>query len=117
VTGGPRPHHYAFAHREVPRAAREFGADIVAAAAAGTLDLTRVWDGVGGSLPPEERLPSDGLWWRHRETPAGGALLVGLPAPRRPAEAYYLLVLPPRVGTLELGWSPVTEDWYTVLGA
>lgn len=113
----PRAHHYAFAHRELPRACREFGADLVAAAAAGTLDLVRVWNGVGDALRPDDRLPPDGLWWRHRDTPLGGAVLVGLPAPQRAAEAYYLLLLPPRTATLELGWDVGGGGWYTVLGA
>ena len=117
MTDQPRPHHYAFAHRELPRACREFGADLVAAAEAGTLDLVRVWRGVGEGFPPEDRLPPDGLWWRHRETPLGGAVLVGLPAPQRAAEAYYVLLLPPRAATLELGWDVVNDRWYTVLGA
>lgn len=112
-----RPHHYAFAHRELPRACREFGGDLVAAAAAGTLDLVRVWNAVGEALPPGDRLPPDGLWWRHRDTPLGAAVLVGLPAPQRPAEAYYVLLLPPRTATLELGWDLMNSRWYTVLGA
>jgi hypothetical protein len=113
----PRDHVYLFAHREVPGATRRFGADIVASAAAGTLDLANVWARVGEGLPPEERVPSEGLWWRHRETPLGSAVLVGLPAPQRPTEPYFLLVLPPRVAALELGWDVVNGGWYTVLCA
>lgn len=118
----PRHHHYLFAHRELASAAHRFGADLVAAARDGRLTLATVWDRVGETVPEPERLPSTGLATSHHPLERHEVLLVTLPAPDAPTEAYFTAVTVSTVDgqlrylTLESAYSPVDGARYTVLG-
>jgi hypothetical protein len=118
VLDRPRHHHYVFAHRELPSAAFRFGADLVTAAREGRLSLDTVWERVGETMPPEDRLPSTGLSAAYHEVDGHGILLVALPAPDAPTEAHLVAVVgfPARCFTLEDAYSPIDGGRYTVLG-
>lgn len=114
----PRHHHYVFAHRELPSAAFRFGADLVTAAREGRLTLATVWDRVGETVPPDDRLPSDGLDVAYHALAGQDVLLVTLPAPDAPTEAHFVALVgdPVRFFTLEDAYSPLDGSRYTVLG-
>jgi hypothetical protein len=118
VLDRPRHHHYAFAHRELASAAFRFGADLVTAAQEGRLTLATVWDRVGETVPPDDRMPSDGLSSAYHALAGHDVLLVTLPAPDAPTEAHFVAVVgdPVRFFTLEDAYSPLDGSRYTVLG-
>jgi len=114
----PRRHHYLFAHRELPSAAFRFGADLVSAARDGRLTLDTVWVRVGEGLPEPDRLTPEGLSVSCRRLQDRDVLLVTLPAPQAPTEAYFAAIVVPalRYFTLEDAYRPVDGARYTVLG-
>jgi hypothetical protein len=118
VLDRPRHHHYVFAHRELPSAAFRFGTDLVTAAREGRLALATVWDQVGATVPPDDRLPSAGLSVAYHALARHEVALVTLPAPDAPTEAHFVAIAtePVRLFTLEDAYSPMDGSRYTVLG-
>jgi hypothetical protein len=118
----PRRHHYLFAHRELPGVLRTYASNLVGLARAGRLDhaLRSTWTRVGDALPPEDRLPPDGLTAGLRPSSHGDAFLITMPPAVHVTEAHFaLVVLTPDQGVryfvLEHAWH--TDDTpYTVLG-
>ncbi|MGV9266223.1 hypothetical protein ACWDRR_16345 [Kitasatospora sp. NPDC003701] len=124
VENGPRPHHYRFAHKVLAGLARDLGPKMLDAVppqgfGAGLVSL---WGDFGGSLPAGDRLPSDGLDANLITLGPHRLLVVVLPRPAAPAEAYYTAVVQPagadhcRYFTLEHAVDPFTGEPYTVLG-
>lgn len=120
----PRPHHYEFAHRALPRIVLGPRADLLALAGAGRLGeaLSATWAAVGERQAEPDRLPGDGL---HAETvDVGGSpgVLVTLPVARHAPEAFFVLVAPlepaesRRYLTLEFSWNVLTDQPATVVG-
>ncbi|MFG3225386.1 hypothetical protein ACGF07_11500 [Kitasatospora sp. NPDC048194] len=121
----PRPHHYRFVHRVLSRQVLEFGPRVTTPAPdGGSLlpVLTGIWDDLGQSLPPEDRLPSHGLDCRHLATDDHTMLLVTLPAPVGATEAHFAAAVHPRGAkavrylTLEHALNPFDGSVGTVLG-
>ncbi|MFD5465440.1 hypothetical protein ACFWIQ_21800 [Kitasatospora sp. NPDC127059] len=121
----PRPHHYRFVHRELPRHLLEFGPQLASPAPNGgslVPAFTKLWDSLGETLPPEDRLPSHGLDCRHLEADGHRLLLVTLPTPAGSTEAYFAAVILPRGAktvrylTLEHAINPFDGTPGTVLG-
>ncbi|MFJ8435895.1 hypothetical protein ACIQ9P_31795 [Kitasatospora sp. NPDC094019] len=124
VDNDPRPHHYRFAHKVLADLARDLGPRMLDSEPEQGFGpgLVALWNNFGEQLPPADRLPSEGLnadlitLGRHR------LLVVVLPRPAAPAEAYYAAVVQPggadrcRYLTLELALNPFTGEPYTVLG-
>ncbi|MEU4323367.1 hypothetical protein AB0F85_30105 [Nocardia fluminea] len=88
----PRTHHYQFAHRVLPGLARRVGRQIVTdePQLGFTEQLTGLWNFVGETLDDADRLPSDGLSASRIDTAGLQVLLVVLPPPLAPAEAYFV---------------------------
>ncbi|MCX5207834.1 hypothetical protein OG689_00610 [Kitasatospora sp. NBC_00240] len=124
VENEPRPHHYRFAHQVLAGLARDLGPRMLEGVPAQGFGagLVTLWDDFGGRLPAEERLPSDGLDAHLITLGPHRLLVVVLPRPAGPAEAYYTAVVQPdgadhcRYFTLELAVNPFTGEPYTVLG-
>jgi hypothetical protein len=112
----PRPHHYVFAHRELPAIARRFAGSMPEQARSGRMDaaLGRGWDHVGDRLPPGDRLPREGLAASLHGAGAGSqVVLVTMPQPAHAAEAYFAAIVVDggqlaRYFVLEHGWT--TQD-------
>lgn len=124
VENDPRPHHYRFAHQVLADLARNLGPrmlDGIPAEGPGA-GMASLWDDFGGRLPAGERLPSDGLDASLITLGGHRLLVVVLPRPAAPAEAYYTAVVQPhgadhcRYFTLEHAFNPFTKEPYTVLG-
>ncbi|MFJ9456496.1 hypothetical protein ACIRST_15545 [Kitasatospora sp. NPDC101447] len=124
VENDPRPHHYQFAHRVLAGLARDLGPKMLAhepdhGFSAGFASL---WNDVGGRLPDGQQLPSDGLKAELITLGPHRLLVVVMPRPIAPAEAYYTAVVQPggadhcRYFTLEHAMNPFTGEPYTVLG-
>ncbi|GAA2750928.1 hypothetical protein GCM10010440_61180 [Kitasatospora cinereorecta] len=120
---GPRAHHYRFAHQVLPGLARDLGPQMLDNEPRGgfTAGLASLWQGLGETLPESERLPGDGLSAELVDRGGHRMLLVELPRPSAPAEAYLVAVAQPagadhcRCFTLEHGVSPLDGQAYTVL--
>ncbi len=118
---GPRRHHYLFAHRELPSAAFRFGANLAAASRDGRLTLDNAWNHLGQTLPEAERLAADSLGVSNHRLDAHDIVVVTLPPPQHPAEAYLAAIAVSdgdaevRYFTLEDARSPVDGLRYTVL--
>lgn len=121
----PRPHHYRFAHRELARQLLEFGPQVTSPSPSGKSllpALVQLWDTLGETLPPEDRLPSHGLDSRHLEVDGHRLLLVTLPTPAVTPEAYFAAAVLPqgakaiRYLTLEHAVNPFDGTPGTVLG-
>ncbi|MFD7592555.1 hypothetical protein ACFV6D_05910 [Kitasatospora sp. NPDC059812] len=120
----PRPHHYRFVHRELARQVLEFGPRLTVPDAGGSLlpVLTGIWDNLGQTLPPEDRLPSHGLDCRHLRADGHPLLLVTLPTPTGATEAHFVAAVHPqgtktvRYVTLEHALNPFDGSPGTVLG-
>jgi hypothetical protein len=114
----PRPHHYRFAHRVLPGAARlgEVPAERIGAV------LQQMWEDFGAGLPEDQRLPPDGLSGGFVQDVPHRLLLVAMPRPRAATEAFAVaLVWPdgspdPRAFTLEYAVHPLTGEKGAVLG-
>jgi hypothetical protein len=119
MLGKPRPHHYLFAHRELPSAAFRFGADFVAGIGEGRIGLAKAWELIGESFPEEERLPADELAIELHTLGTHDVVLVSLPPPAGQAEAHFVAIAAAdrlRYFTLEAAESPLDGRRYTVLG-
>jgi hypothetical protein len=91
----PRRHHQAFKYRVHREALADGGRFAVTFAAPdGAARLAELWDAVGAELPPEERLPADGLALTCKGEPASPVVIVTMPAPLNANEAYYHLAIP-----------------------
>jgi hypothetical protein len=113
----PRPHHYAFAHRELRAIARRFAGGLPELARSGRMDaaLAMTWDRVGDRLAEGDRLSREGL----AASPSGGAagsqvVLVTMPRPAHAAEAYFAAIVVAggrlaRYFVLEHGWTARDE--------
>lgn len=121
----PRPHHYRFAHRELPRQILEYGPRLASPTPDGGSLLPTVvsiWEDYGQTLPPEHRLPSHGLDCRHLQVDGHNMLLVVLPPPQGAAEAHFVAAVHPkgtktvRYFTLEHGIHPLDGSIGTILG-
>lgn len=121
----PRPHHYRFVHRELARQVLEFGPRVATPTPDGGSLLpvvTQIWDDLGASLPPEDRLPGHGLDCRHLSVDGHHMLLVTLPTPTGATEAHFVAAVQPqgsrvvRYVTLEHAFSPFDGSPGTVLG-
>lgn len=89
-----RAHHYRFAHQLLPQFARDAGHRVLDGTPPGdvTPNLVRMWTGFGESLPAADRLPADGLTAQRLTYGGIDLLLVTLPAPAAPPEAYYAAI-------------------------
>jgi hypothetical protein len=125
-TGGPRRHHYDFAHRALPSIMLNPDVDLAQLASVpdrlnGALRAT--WQRVGDQLGESDRIPDDGLAVELRLVDGVDALLVTLPPALNQAEAIFVLIMPlepateRRLFTLESGWDVVNRRTYTVLGS
>jgi hypothetical protein len=121
ATDRPRPHHYAFAHRELPVVARRFAGDLAAIVRSGDMDgaLAATWDAIGEHLPPDDRLPSDGLSASLHEVAGREVVIVTMPRVEHAAEAYLagIVVASGELTdyfVLEHGWT-VTDEPRTVM--
>lgn len=120
----PRPHHYEFAHRAVPRIALDPRVDLAAIARQGRLDaaLRATWAAAGGRRDASDRVPDDGLAGELVEVAGRPAVLVTFPVAVHAAEAFFALVAPleppesRRYLTLEFSWDLVTGQPATVIG-
>lgn len=93
-----RPHHYGFAHRVLRDMLfsdpRKFFAFLGQPEGPGI--LRRVWMEYGVQLPPDDRLPAEGLDCCAREFNAGvwcPAILVEFPPPEEVAEAHFAVAV------------------------
>ncbi len=119
-----RVHHYGYVHRVLAGAAAEFGPKMVATPPVREVgqSLAAMWEDFGQSLPPEEQLPSDGLAGSLLDREGNRLLLVTLPEPIAPTEAYFAAVVLPtgatscRYFTLEYSIGPFDGVPGTVLG-
>lgn len=114
----PRQHHYEFAHVVLRAIVFRAGRLMLDLAANGGLTalVHESWDRVGEGLPPERRLPSDGLRGERIDTPDLCAAVIVLPTPEHVAEAYLVALVsdpadPERIDffTLEHAWRPAGE--------
>ncbi|WP_238009910.1 hypothetical protein KZZ52_14695 [Dactylosporangium sp. AC04546] len=92
VSDGPRPHHYLFAHRNLPWLAFRLGPEFVDAGRDGRLTLEDYWVRVGCKLPHELRLPAIGLTVSHHRVDDHDVLFVALPPAQHPAEAHFAAI-------------------------
>ena len=119
----PRAHHYGFGHRLLPGLALRGRTDFHELASRALLDqlLCAWWQDLGESLPPEERLPHDGLRSELANTGNLPVLLVTMPAACHAAEAYFVGIIADeeqnawRCFTLEHAWT-LDDRPVTVLG-
>ncbi|RKE16845.1 hypothetical protein [Streptomyces sp. TLI_171] len=124
VDNAPRPHHYRFAHQVLADLARTLGPRMLDAEPEQGFGpgMATLWTNYGEHLPAADRLPSDGLTANLITLGSHRLLVVALPPPAAPAEAYYTAVVQPggadhcRYFTLELAANPFTRETYTVLG-
>ena len=86
------------------------------------LYLEHLWRGLGQQLAEDERVAHDGIatWHRDATAAAGEMLVLVLPRPERPNEAFFLaLAIAPnlscRLFCLENALDPTTQRPYTVL--
>jgi hypothetical protein len=120
----PRPHHYEFAHRAVPRIAFDPRFDPLAMAREHRLDaaLRATWAAIGERRDAADRLPDEGLTGELVEVAGQSAVLVTFPVAKHAAEAFFALVAPleppesRRYLTLEFSWNVVTDHPTTVIG-
>lgn len=123
-TDKPRPHHYEFAHRAIPRIAFNPRVNLAAIAADDRLDsaLRATWAAVGERYEAADRLSDEGLAGELVEVAGQSAVLVTFPVANHAAEAFFALVAPlsppesRRYLTLEFSWNVVTDDPATVIG-
>jgi hypothetical protein len=120
----PRRHQYLFAHRELPMAAFRYGEELVKVARAGNLaeGLAKLWVDLGTALPPEHRLPADGLGASWHEADGYEIALITLPPPGGVTDAYLAAIVVPKGGgnvrylVLERGVPDTAGKPTTVLG-
>jgi hypothetical protein len=113
----PRPHHYEFAHRALPRIAFNPRIDLAALARSAGLDaaLRATWAAVGERRDDADRLPDDGLEGELVEVACQPAVLVTFPTANHAAEAFFAVIAPleqpesRRYLTLEFSWNAVTD--------
>lgn len=87
----PRAHHYRFAHyalREIARA-NPAGYLGMVSTEEGLAALVRLWEQVGETLPPDDRLPPRGLAAELRSAGEYEIALVTLPSPVNVTEAFF----------------------------
>jgi hypothetical protein len=122
--GEPHRHHYLFAHRELPMAAFRYGPDLVRVARGGNLGegLTKLWVDLGTALPPDDRLPADGLAASWHDVGTHEIALVRMPPPGGVTDAYLAAIAVPKDGesvrylVLERSVSTEAGQPTTVLG-
>jgi hypothetical protein len=115
---------YLFAHRELPMAAFRYGEDLVRVARGGNLaeGLAKLWVDLGTALPPEERLPADGLAASWHDAGRYEIALVTLPPPTGVTDAHLAAIVVPKGGksvrylVLERGVPDAAGNPTTVLG-
>lgn len=83
----PRAHPMQFKYAVVTRALEQ-PSELV------TLDPLELWDAIGAGLPEAERIASTGLVMRNAGDAMHPVLVISLPPPERPNEAYYLCAIP-----------------------
>lgn len=119
----PRVHHYSFAHRLLPGLVLRGRTNFHELASRALLDqlLRAWWQEIGQSLPPDDRLPDDGLGSELANAGNVPVLVVTMPAARHAAEAHFVAVTPHadpdawRCLTLEHSWT-LDDQPATVLG-
>jgi hypothetical protein len=91
----PHRHHYLFAHRELPMAAFRYGEDLVRVAHGGNLaeGLAKLWVDLGTALPPDARLPADGLRATWHDAGNHEVALVEMPPPGGMTDAYLAAIV------------------------
>jgi hypothetical protein len=120
----PQRHHYLFAHRELPMAAFRYGEDLVRVARGGNLTegLGKLWVNLGTALPPDDRLPTDGLDASWHDTGRYEVALVVMPPPAGITDAHLAAIAVPKTGgqvrylVLERGAPDADGNPATVLG-
>lgn len=113
----PRPHHYLFAHRVLPKLALKHGAKMLEMAKEARLTpaLERTWDDAGSGVPKDDRLGHDGLESSVHRLQAADLVLIRLPPAQHAAEAHFVAITIPspndtgqpravRYFALEFGW-------------
>jgi len=103
----PRPHHYGFAYDVLPRTllTAQVGRTWMSllSGPAAPLLLRRVWDDLGETLAPEDRLPSDGFAAVVQAMTNDLALVVvTLPPATIELEAHFVAIV-----AEQEGWSPL----------
>jgi hypothetical protein len=122
---GSRPHHYQFAHIALPRMAEKVGHSLLDTPPPEGLTalLVAAWGETGDRLPAEDRLIGDGLSGEVFDIDGHRMLVVTMPPPLHPPEAYLAALVRPagsdsstglRCFTLELGTGPEVQP--TVIG-
>lgn len=119
-----RQHHYGFAHGILPQMATTMGPRLLDEPPPRGYDaaLAAIWDGYGESLPEDARLDRTGLAGQVVERDGHRMLVVTLPPPTAPAEAYFAAIVRApgadacRYFTLEHTVSPIDGAEGTVLG-
>jgi hypothetical protein len=86
-----RQHHQYFKCAIVSRALHR-SKDLVASCTAEGLAAT--WNAIGAALPSEERIAPEGLAVKILGNADGPVIMITLPPPERPNEAYYLCIVP-----------------------
>jgi hypothetical protein len=96
----PHRHHYLFAHRELPMAAFRYGEDLVRVARGGNLaeGLAKLWVDLGTALPPDDRLPADGLGATWHDAGENEIILVRMPPPGGVTAAPLAAIVVPKAG-------------------
>jgi len=91
----PRTQHHQFAHRALLDASRGFAGNLPDLARSGRMDdaPVRTWDRVGETVPPDDRLPSDGLAATLHSFDAREIVLVMMPTAEHCAEAYFVAIV------------------------
>ena len=85
---GPRRLHYAIAHKILPSLAFTNPGKFLAIMGE-TPNVHKLWNDVCQDLPPEDRLPADGLSAERREHNNYHFVLITFPTPRGTTEAYF----------------------------
>lgn len=90
----PRRHHYVFAHVALRQVVQRFGAEMPAHVRDGSLAdrLAHLWRGVGESLPPDDRMPADGLTADLAVLDAHDLVLVTMPPALHTTEPHYAAI-------------------------
>ncbi len=104
----PRTVHYVFAHRVLRDIALDPNVDLLEEATEVDLGpkLADIWADLNERVPEESKIPGDGLAAYVVQRPDYAAVLVTMPEPQQPAEAYATMVVsgPDETQTLYYTW-------------
>jgi hypothetical protein len=111
----PRQHHYEFAHVVLRAIVFRAGAYLLELAAKGALTAVvhESWERIAEGLPPERRLPADGLRGDRVDTPELAAAVITLPSAAHIAEAHYVALVADPVDPTRLDFFTLEHTWTT----